>query len=293
MYRNGILKLVLFVVASFFTLFYLSSAIGQRGKDLGKPAKLKAELKLDKPEYLLREPVWVSIEVTNIGNEDGWFYFNSKTGLVIQDSKGKKYPCKVRVSQFPVTIKAGETLEDKINLLLDYGISDNKFKLFGYLPPEKYSVFYNVKKDVKSNSDTFTVMNPKGDELEAMSLLKESYDSLIEKNEKKWDKSLSKLNELVEKFPTSKYVPCALFQISSIYEIHFKNLDKTLNSYHMIINHHPNSGEAVKVLSYLVYYYKTKPDKPGLIKYLNDLIKKHPDTEVAKESQKELAKIKE
>jgi hypothetical protein len=291
MCKKEIVKIFLFIIASFFVLFYLSSAMGQRGGELGKPAELQAELRLYKTEYLLREPIWINIKVTNIGKEDGWFYFNSRMGLVIQDAKGKKYPCNVQASQFPVTIKVGDTLKDEFDLLVDYGISDNKFKLFGYLPPGRYTLFYSVKKGVKTEIDTFTIVQPKDEELKVMNLLKESYDLFIGK---KYNEYIEKLNQIIYGYSQSNYAPHALFQKVTMYYIGaVPDLDKTIESYYQMLDTYPNSREAVEVLSYLTHYYKTKPDIPGLISYLNDFIKEYPETEVAKEAQKELAKIEE
>lgn len=291
MRRNEVPKLVVFSLAFLFIPFCVSSALGQRGGDLGKPAELKAELKMYKTGYLLREPIWVNIEVTNIGDEDGWFYFNSRTGLVIEDSKGQRYPCRTSGSQFPATIRAGETLEDKFDLLVDYGASDNEFKLFSYLPPERYTVFYSVRKGVRTKTDTFSVSAPTDEELMAMDLVKKSYDLFLQR---KWNESISILDSVVADYPNSVYAPHSLLQMAKIYAIALENDPETITTYRKLLDTYPNSWDAVgAALPSLVHFYNTKPDEPGLVKYLTDLIKKHPETAVAKEAQKELAKINE
>jgi len=73
---RNLLFLITFLILSIFVITTL--AIGQRGRDLGKPAQLRAELELYKKEYLLREPIIVNMKVTNIGKEEGWLYFVKK-----------------------------------------------------------------------------------------------------------------------------------------------------------------------------------------------------------------------
>jgi len=289
------------LVFLFFCCVLTSLAIGQRrGEKIeGKPPKLEIGLELFKTKYLLREPIWARFKVTNVGSEAGKFYFDNVDALVIKDSKGEVYPCSVYIERFAITIKPEQTLEKQSNILQYYGTPENKFKIHRYLPPEKYSVYYELNHCVgsdsyrvkaKSKTHTFEISDPKGDELKAMNLLKESHDLFIEK---KYNEAISALNKIIEHYPKSVYAPYALLEVSSIYNLALEDSAKALEIYRRLINDFPNSGEAIARLSSLIYYYKTKPDKPGLITYLNDLIKKHPDTEVAKEAQKELAKLKE
>lgn len=289
-----------------FFIFYLSvlvvSGLGQRrgGEIEGSPPELRLELELFKKQYLFREPIWARFKVTNIGDGAGKFYFSNIDALVITDSVGIVYPCSIAIERVAITISPGQTLEKMSNILLYYGIGEDKFRIHRYLPPGRYTIYYELNQFVgsdaykvyaKSQIDTFQVLEPKGTELEAMSLLKKSYDLFIEK---KYNECITKLDQIIQEYPQSNYAPYALFQKVSMYKIGaIPDLDKTISSYYQMLNSYPDSREAVQVLSYLVHYYKTKPDEPGLINYLNDLIKKHPGTAVAKEAQKELAKLEE
>jgi tetratricopeptide (TPR) repeat protein len=274
-------------------VFILSCVYAQtvrRSEEMGKPPKLEAKLIMYKKEYLLREPIWIKVQVTNVGEKPGKFSFITHEGLVIKDSKGKGYPCNLTWESNPVTIEPKETFEEQLELLIEYGLPEDSFHVRWYLPSEKYTVFYSLRKDLKSEVCTFQVSTPEGDELKAMNFLKESHDLFIQK---RYNESISKLNRIIQEYPKSRYVPYALFKLSGIYKIALEDFDKALEIYRKIINDFPNSGEAISRLSSVIYYYNTKPDKPGLINYLNDLMKKHPNTEVAKEAQKELAKIRE
>lgn len=292
----------LFLFFSFYSSLLVVSGLGQRrgGEIQGNPPELRIELELFKKQYLLREPIWARFKVTNIGDEAGKFYFSNVDALVIADSAGVVYPCSIAIERVAITISPGQTLEKASNLLLYYGIGEDKFRIHRYLPPGRYTIYYELNQWVgsdaykvyaKSQIDTFHVLQPKGTELKAMSLLKKSYDLSIEK---KYNECLKKLNQIIEEHPQSNYAPYALFQKVSMYKIGaIPDLDKTIGSYYQMLNTYPNSREAVQVLSYLLHYYKTKPDIPGLINYLNGLLKRHPNTRVAEEAQKELAKIKE
>jgi len=266
-------------------------AIGQRGTDYGKPAtELVAKLVLYKNQYLLREPIWVKMKVTNIGKEEGWFYFCTRGCLKIKDSKGKEYPSHVSSSLSPVTIKPGETLEYELNLLGCFGIPENKFKIRYYLPPEKYTIGYELGKDIKSETYKFEIIQPRGDELKAMNLLKESYELLVQK---KWNLQIEKLNEIIKNFSNSAYASKAYFEKSLIYGISIRDFDKKMNTLYELLNNHPNSREAVYGLPKIVENFLNKKDENECLKYLNDLIEKYPNTDIATEAEKQLRKIKE
>jgi hypothetical protein len=294
---TGRLYLALFLVSFALTeIVFISSCghaqRGRRGEAIGKPPELEVKLIMYKNEYLVREPIWVKIQVKNIGKEAGKFHFVTLDGLVIEDSKGKIYPCNITWDYSPINIEPNQTLENEFEVLLaGYGLPEDSFHVRWYLPAEVYNIFYNLGKDEKSETLSFVILEPKGKELESMNILKESHNLFIEK---KYNKCITKLNQIIQEYSQSNYAPYALFQKVSLYKIGaIPDLDKTIDSYYQMLDTYPNSREAVQVLSYLAHYYRTKPDIPGLTDYLINSIDKHPDTEVAREAQKELAKIKE
>lgn len=283
----------------FLSILILSSlyintiiAVGQRGKDLDKPAtELEAKLILYKDQYLLREPIWVKVTVTNKGEEEGWFYFARVTGFKIKDSKGEEYPCHVSFSTSGANIiKAGQTLEDETNLLLWYGLPESKYKVWRYLPPEKYTIYYQLDKFAKSQVYHFEIVKPEGNELKAMKLLRDSYNLIVEK---KNNEAIDKLNQLITQLPQSVYAPHALWEMAVKYKIFIKNTQETKETYQKLVNDFPHSREAVDALSDLVNTYITQKDETGCISYLNDLIENYPNTDIANEAQKQLEKLDE
>jgi len=282
MFRKKSLDNLLSSALVFMCICYFSViATAQRGKDLGKPATdLEAKLLLYKDQYLLREPIWVEITVTNKGEEEGWFYFARFAGFKIKDSKGQEYACHVSISTAGAnTIKPKETFEYETNLLLWYGEPEDSLHVQYYLPPEKYNVFYLLDKKVTSEKYQFEVVHPKLDELDAMNLIKEAYNLMIDK---KWDESSDKFKEIIRKYPNSEYTSYAMLRVAN-----------TLEDLYQLIEKFPHSREAVRVVSSIAGILKNKKDKQGFIEGMNGLVKRYPDTDIAKEAQKQLEKLDE
>lgn len=290
MLKKKIFRLSAIVALLLCSTVLISLAMGQRrGEKIeGNPPQLKIELQLFKTQYLLREPIWARCKVTNVGREPGKFYFDNLDALVIMDSKGKVYPCSIAIERVPITIKPGQTLEKEGNLLGYYGLPENKFRIQRYLPPEKYVGYYELDQAIgsekykvyaKSQIDTFEVLEPIGDELKAMNLLKESHDLRIQKKDKE---SLEKLKELVQKYPKSRYYLSALLMTAG-----------SLEAWYDLIKRFPDSREAVQAVGSIVLTYLYKKDKQGYIDAMNNLIKKYPNTDIAKEAEKQLKYMKD
>jgi len=290
MLKKKIFRLFAIVAILYFSTVFISFAMGQRRgeKIKGNPPKLKIELQLLKTQYLLRESIWARCKVTNVGAEPGKFYFDNLDALVIMDSKGKVYPCSIAIERIPVTIKPGQTLEKEGNLLGYYGVPETKFRIQRYLPPEKYAVYYELNQTVgsekykvyaRSQIDTFEVLEPKDDELKAMNLLKESYDLRIQKKDKE---SLEKLKELVQKYPKSRYCLYALLKTAG-----------SLEAWYDLIKRFPDSRVAVQAVGSIALTYLYKKDKQGYIDAMNNLIKKYPKTDIAKEAETHLRHMRD
>lgn len=284
---NSLFLTALIILSIYSTI---NGVEGQRGKHLGKTNQLKAELTIYKNQYLLREPVWVKMNVTNIGEEEGWFYFCTRGCLEIEDSKGKVYQSQVASSLSPVTIQPDKTLEYEFNLLGCFGVPESKFRLRYYLPIEKYSIIFKLTENVRSEAYQFQILKPKDNELSAMSLLKQSYDLLIKKES---NLRIETLDKIIENHPNSVYAPKAYYERSLVYGITLRDFDERLNTLSKLVEDYPNSREAVNSLPYIVETYIGKNDKTGALEYLNNLTKKNPNTDIANEAQKQLKKINE
>jgi hypothetical protein len=249
------------------------------GGNIGTPPQLEAQLIMYNDEYLVREPIPVKIQVSNVGEEAGQFYFVTFDGLVIEDAEGKEYPSNILLQYSPITIKSGDTLEQEFDILSAYGLPEDSFHVRWYLPPERYTVYYSLRKDAKSEACTFVVSLPEGDELKAMNLLKESHDLRIQRKD---EESLDKLKELVGKYPKSRYYLCALLKSAG-----------NLEAWHDLIERFPNSREAVRAVGSIALTYLYRKDKQGYVGAMNDLIKQHPDSDIASEAEKHLKQMRD
>jgi hypothetical protein len=279
MYRAMHFYKLLIGIAVLFCVFP-AWASGQKSlKELYalKESKLEVGLTLYETSYLLREPIWMKIKVTNVGLDTGRFYFRNFDALQITDSKGKIYPCRISVERHPRTINPGETLAKESNLLTWYGSPEDSFHVRHYLPPEKYSIYYALNKNVKSQTYHFEIHEPKNDELKAMNLLKEAYDLQVLKKDESYK---DKLKELLKKYPESRYYVYALLM----------NAD-SLDDWYDLIQRFPESREAVRAVRSIALTFEKEKDKKGYTQAMNGLIEKYPNTDIAKEAQKQLEKV--
>jgi len=273
---------VLTLIAMLWIVFILSCVYAQtvrRSEEIGVPPKLETQFIMYKKQYLLREPIWVKVQVKNVGDKSGKFYFVNIDGLVIKDSNGKIYPCNVAIERIPITINPGQTLEKEFDVLTWYGVKEDSFWVRYYLPPEKYDVYYQVENDVQSESDSFSILEPRGDELKAMNLLKRSHDLRIQKKDKE---SLEKLKELVQKYPKSRYYNYALLLTAG-----------SLEAWYDLVKRFPDSREALQAVGSIALTYEYRKDKKGFIDAMNDLIKKYPNTDIAREAENRLKQVKD
>jgi hypothetical protein len=67
----------------------------------------------------------------------------------------------------------------------------------------------------------------------------------------------------------------------------------SLEAWYDLIKRFPDSREAVQAVGSIVLTYLYKKDKQGFINAMNDLIKKYPNTDIAKEAQNHLRYMKD
>jgi hypothetical protein len=250
-----------------------------QGDELGKPPKLEARLKLYKHQYLLREPIWVKVQVTNIGSEPGKIGFVGFEGLRMQDANDTLYPCRLSIDRMGHrTINAGQTFEEHFNILSFYGAMEDSFHVRYYLPPQKYQIYYDLGDSVRSETGSFSVIEPEGDELKAMNLLKEAYDLQIQK---KGEEFIGKLRQLVREYPNSHYCAYALLIAAT-----------NIEEWSELIDRFPDSGEAIRAIEYIDGACLSKNDDVGFKNAMQDIIRKHPNTDVAKEARDRLRGLK-
>lgn len=251
--------------------------VNNRNLNQEQSLKLKSNIKLYKKSYLLREPIRIRISVSNEAEQKKKVNFATGDALVIIDSKGTPYPSNIHISRIGLTeINPGDTIEEEINLSSYlYGVPHSKWKVFWYLPPEKYTISYKLQQHdisgegltIESPVDTFEILEPQGEDVKALELLLQSYNLLLEKKDKE---SIQKLNELLEKYPESGYVPYVMLMSAN-----------TVEKLNEVIRKFPKSGEAIAAVKSIAIHFSKKEDKSGYVKAMNDLINKYPETDIA------------
>ncbi len=193
------------------SLFICSSYL-QTFAEAKKNQKWDLQIELSKDKYLLREPVWMDVILTNVSPDTlrawlgppcvGVFYVHVKDSL----ENGLQYsgPMFDIVWSEGILMAAGEQLYKCFNLL-DYFAVDRIAFWFGEFPPGKYSVtaMYN---GIHSSELQFEVVEPKGCEEDAYRLILNAFKIRY----KRPDSTKALLLKLLELYPESVYAERAL-----------------------------------------------------------------------------------
>jgi len=187
------------------------------------------EIGLSKEKYLLREPVWMDVTLTNVSQDTlrswlgppcfGMFHIH------VKDSLGKELPYTGVMLDGVWTegflMAAGEQLYDCLNLL-DYFAGNRIAFWFGKFPLGEYSVTATYRTE-HSNELRFEVVEPAGSEEEAYRIILEAFSvrSMYP------DSTAPLLQKLLEEYPESIYAERAL-----------QKLDQGQN----LLKRFPNSG---------------------------------------------------
>jgi tetratricopeptide (TPR) repeat protein len=258
-------------------------------KNLDK--KIEFRIGLDKETYLLREPIWLNLNVKNVGEE----IINilplepsclECLNVILVNSKGdtlRYYGAVVEHTKFPTGFptEPGESRYNYISLLAGFGEMDDNFRLRYYLKPESYEAqaFYNG--GVPSNKLKFKIELPKGDEKKAHDLLKEAYDYQIRKN---LDKCIQKLHHIVNTYPKSVYADIAYYELGGNYGVKGDTKKSTEYREKLLVNY-PNSYY-VRFAFWDLLQGKSRDEQ---IQILKDILKKIPaDTRAANWAQESL-----
>jgi tetratricopeptide (TPR) repeat protein len=247
-----------------------------------------------KDKYLLREPVWIDLYLTNNCEEDITIRPLDLPWLVLQvllvNSKGDTL--KYRGMHFEhgrlpggYVVEPNETYHHFVNLLTSFGETTYALeKGLGrfYLEEDTYTLQMNYK-GLVSNKIRFKVERPKSNEEEAHELLKEAYyyDLKLENQ-----KTIDILQRLIDKYPKSVYADLAYYELAGHYGL-VGEPERTHGYLKKLILNYPDSHFSLKALPGLIREMK-KDEKIG---FLKEIIEKQPKTKAshwAKESLKAL-----
>lgn len=181
---------------------------------------------VDKESYLIREPIWLSIYITNHGEIGPSITSNIISYFFVTDELGNKYRCNRRYIIDYDKVKhmsSGQIFTYRFDLEERYayydGVKRHSFNE-GILTVQGF-IRQSGYEDVLSNKLYIEIKKPKGHEKKVYDLLMKNYDIV----HTKFNYSLGSKNymSIVNNFPESVYAPLAL---NKSIQIGYGTLDK-------------------------------------------------------------------
>jgi len=246
---------------------------------------LRFSISLDKEEYLVNEPLWVTVKVENT-SKDRIFalsanpvYGNVHFHIVSSDGDSLQGWCfQGMIGGYP-TLDPGQTdvyFVDLIGPICAFGVEHEEALHQRRVPEGRYTVqaelriypdpkWQKERFQVYSEELNFMVQQPTGQEKKAYDLLR--------------NKEAEKLWMLINKHPNSVYRDVAYELVS----LSFHHREPTLE----FIDKHPNSGFA----PYAIFAATPGKGKPAeRKKFFEDIVKKYPGTKASMYAENQLDK---
>ena len=298
--KNKIVVTLLGTFALLFCLLWIYHAIADDS------SSVRLEINLAKDTFLLYEPIWVTLSLTNIGSSpkrvtEPSSLLDRHFCCYVVDSKGdtlSKNASSYALGYPSVIIEPNETISYAHNLLGVYGGVKGKFPSLYFLKPDTHSVqagqIVNVwsspDREVvkKSNTLKFTVREPTGEELKACQLLREADDYY---RRKKLENRLEKLRRIVDQYPNSVYADLALRKIARTYVIGLSNDLRAIEAFEELIEIYPKSPFVDNAVLGIALFYENKKQIEKAKIALEVIVEKYPNSRASGEAAKILSKI--
>jgi hypothetical protein len=238
---------------------------------------LKLEVGLSKEMYVVSEPIWLDITLTNISQDTvrtiGLCIPCGGTKLILLNEKGDALSYRgiqadmARGSGY--VMQPGEQKYECDNLIAYFGERVDFFRL--ELKPGKYSLraaYYGSKSGIINSEEIdFEITKPSGIETEALELLKKGYRAQIT-NEPNMAKDC--FEEIVTRFPKSVYSEIAHKELASSDSLKMEMLIKF-----------PDTGYSKRIIGSLIRGKDPSQQK----RFLLELTKKYPKTRTSKNAE--------
>jgi tetratricopeptide (TPR) repeat protein len=255
---------------------------------------IEFRISLEKNTFLLDEPPWMTLEVTN----------NTKYEIsilplqldcleclkvILVNSKGDTLRYRgihFELVSLPkgVIVKPKQTYQNSVNLLQGFGENLDNFQIRHYLEPDSYTAQAFSSDSLSSNKIVFNVEVPKGNEKEANDLLRQTYEYDVRLDNYK---VIEKLQQLIEKYPKSVYMDLATYELAG----HYGEIGQPENTYKYLEKLILNSPNSYLIREAFWGLLKPKTDDHK-IKFLQDIRKKIPaNTKASNWAQKTLESL--
>lgn len=283
-------KAILLAVASMILVVFFVSRSAPASE------KLEIHIRSDKNQFFVHEPILVYYQVQNVSDSIVFLSFGMiQEDFIIKDEQGRRYATQFRGSWMPMdSLRPGEMHSSAVNVYECYGVQDiGEYTCYVYSQPSAVLHFPTIE----SNTIKFRLLEPKGEEKEALDLYleAESLKWTKDKDPEKRAHSFLRFQELVDRYPNSVYAPSALSSAWGIYRYSQKLEDRKKNIpvYNRLIENYPDSHYAPSAFCGLVETYEKLKDKSGAIRAMKELMEKHPDTNISARAEYWLEKIEE
>jgi len=255
--------------------------------------QLAVELSLDKTTYYVTEPMYLTRSFVNTTIQPIPLYYISFDCLFIEDDKGQFYYPNVQFSGPGHTIAPGDSFSYINELVSTYGNPwlESENEIYGF-PVEVYTTQLKCQDkyvQVTSNILKFHIIEPEGEEKDALKLYTKMYYMNLYKKEFDPEETIRVGLTLVEKYPNSVYSPSVLMLANVIEE----SKTGSLKYFEQLINDYPNNWSAADAIKYHVNVFDNYGDlqKARIKNIMRSVTNKFPGSIVAKEATNQLIRI--
>lgn len=236
--------------------------------------------------YLPYEPIVLDLMVTNVKRDTlrvkTLSFYTGNVSITLVGQKDDTLKPTEHIEYVEITpgkgilLQAGETYYTNINLVELYGrgLLHKRLLIGSYQIQVRYS-------QRSSPILSFEVKEPKGIEKKAYELLKTGYNHQLAKEP---DQAIRCFQDIITRIPKSEYVELAYFDLAQSYRVYKGDTKKSDSLETISIDKFPNSYFSRGAISRL----SEDKNSDERREFLNQIIKRHPNTRSAKFAQQML-----
>lgn len=254
--------------------------------------KLRVRFKTDKQEYLVAEPIFLTLWLENTGNSTEYYHRKDLWDFALLDEQGRRLGFRGTIFEpelfqpypksdfapraiFDTLSASKATRRGALNLLDYYGDGGARHGLDFYLRAGSYSI---VATRLPSDTARIIVVEPTTvQDKAAMQSLVDEADNFFDARFRTAELQFGYFADFVDKYPNSVYTPRAIARILFMTSVDTTIYDNAKNQYYLryLVEHFPESGFADIGVRHLDPSSVPSQEKSGLIEGLRRF-KNHP-----------------
>jgi hypothetical protein len=253
---------------------------------------------IDKATFLEGEPIWVTSSAVNAGTKPLKWWYLEENRFDLKNSNGKSYEYKCGKSRhgttdsWPLTLRPGEEADHWTGHILScYG--NYNFSPHYILSPDQYTIqaiSYSYDPEIQKREEIRSDV-VRFEVIEPKGEEKEAFELLKKGYQFEWkdlQKSLGYFRMLIQKYPKSTYSPSAMHYMIVNTSVRIGQ-EEALELIREMIDRYPNSRHTIRNLRTISIYYTNRGiyDEELIKNELREIGEKHKGTKV-EESVKEM-----